>query len=99
MLGVSADGEASHKDFIADLGLNFSLLADTNKCVLKEGGGGGAHLLLSVGLCANEHASAQNGESCHPCCCRDTNNGLMLYACSLLFANVSISRAAFFAGP
>ncbi len=31
VLGVSADGEASHKDFIADLGLNFSLLADTNK--------------------------------------------------------------------
>lgn len=31
VLGVSADGEDSHKDFIADLGLNFSLLADTNK--------------------------------------------------------------------
>lgn len=31
VLGVSADGEGSHKDFIADLGLNFSLLADTNK--------------------------------------------------------------------
>lgn len=33
VLGVSADSEASHQDFIADLGLNFSLLADTDKSV------------------------------------------------------------------
>lgn len=31
VFGVSADSEASHTSFIADLGLNFSLLADTNK--------------------------------------------------------------------
>ncbi|CAM9122746.1 unnamed protein product, partial [Hapterophycus canaliculatus] len=38
VLGVSADGEASHKDFIADLGLNFSLLADTNKSLVNAYG-------------------------------------------------------------
>eukprot|EP00752_Nemacystus_decipiens_P008053 g7197.t1 len=38
VLGVSADGEASHKDFIADLGLNFSLLADTNKSLINAYG-------------------------------------------------------------
>ncbi|CAN0101555.1 unnamed protein product [Pylaiella littoralis] len=38
VLGVSADGEGSHKDFIADLGLNFSLLADTNKSLINAYG-------------------------------------------------------------
>lgn len=31
VFGVSADSEASHQDFISDLGLNFSLLADTDR--------------------------------------------------------------------
>lgn len=33
VLGVSADDEVSHTNFIADLGLNFSLLADTTRWV------------------------------------------------------------------
>ncbi|CAN0508662.1 unnamed protein product, partial [Ectocarpus sp. 8 AP-2014] len=38
VLGVSADSEASHQDFIADLGLNFSLLADTEKSLINAYG-------------------------------------------------------------
>ncbi|CAB1096605.1 unnamed protein product [Ectocarpus sp. CCAP 1310/34] len=38
VLGVSADSEASHQDFIADLGLNFSLLADTDKSLINAYG-------------------------------------------------------------
>ncbi|CAM9444632.1 unnamed protein product [Ascophyllum nodosum] len=38
VLGVSADDEVSHSKFIADLGLNFSLLADTNKALINAYG-------------------------------------------------------------
>eukprot|EP00904_Undaria_pinnatifida_P012724 jgi/Undpi1/8582/HiC_scaffold_25.g11047.m1 len=38
VLGVSADDEVSHTNFIADLGLNFSLLADTTRDLINSYG-------------------------------------------------------------
>ncbi|CAN0356377.1 unnamed protein product, partial [Hapterophycus canaliculatus] len=38
VLGVSADHEVSHGKFIAKFGLNFSLLADTDRSLIKSYG-------------------------------------------------------------
>lgn len=106
VLGVSADGEASHKDFIADLGLNFSLLADTNKWALDEARGEWCSLAVFPSAFDHEariRLETENHPNPRKCSCRETSkNGLVLFSFLLHVSattEVNISHASWFAGP
>lgn len=77
ILGVSADDQESHRAFIAELGLNFSLLADTNMCVLGAAAVGSARCACSG---VDGHISLRGNIVAAPATVQSRSGGVLFLA-------------------